>query len=394
MKTTFFYATLLPLLAASGLAADGDGDSSIVCRTEMGSTSVSDVETDTTTKTRKIAPTTTITVNPTVTKQNGRWSTITKLATKTFTVTGKADTDTFTTTTTLFKVATVTVSATATITTTKTGTETSTSTTQVPTTAGFKPISDTINSDALPLKRRKAGKNPHARPKVKAGLRAMSFPSEVHCTKLLPNTTTQTVRKTGDPTTITISTLQSTTITTTISTTTTLIPDDVSVTKTTTTTMSVSTFSTTWKTKTNSATATKTKVLSGPTVFAACSEDNVFGPNFNSGGTGYYVSNVANNGPGIPSDFQVVANGADDAGECCTACQQFNGCETWIFRARNRNCFLLYHAGATCKSQINHPNFFMSKKGSDTGSGYVVGNGNCGFTYSGNSDGSVFSVDV
>ncbi|KAH7466291.1 hypothetical protein FOMA001_g15950 [Fusarium oxysporum f. sp. matthiolae] len=111
----------------------------------------------------------------------------------------------------------------------------------------------------------------------------------------------------------------------------------------------------------------------------------MFGPDFNSASTGYYVTNVLNNGPGIPSDFQIVASGDRSAEECCNSCMKFTGCETWSFRAANRNCFLLYHSGSTCKSQSNHPNYFMSsKKGADTGAGLVVGNGKCGFTCSGN----------
>ncbi|KAF5025514.1 hypothetical protein F66182_2419 [Fusarium sp. NRRL 66182] len=376
MKTSLFSAALLPFLAASSLAASDDD---VICRTELGTASVATVETDTITKTDTVGPTTTITIIPTVTKKVGRWSTITKFFTKTFTVTGTAATDTFTTTTTKFKIATIRVTATATTTTTKTGTETSTSTTQVPTTRGFKPIKDTLNSDSLPLKRRKP------------------FPSPLKytaSTRLLPNTTTKTVRRTGAPVTKTVSTLRRTTTTKTIPTTSTLIPNDVEVTKTFSTVMSVTTYSTIWTTSTKAATATTTKVLPGPTVYAACSPENVFGADFNSGGTGYFVSNVANNGPGIASDFHTVANGAGSAAECCSACQKFASCETWIYRARNRNCFLLYHTGGTCRSQANHPNYFMSKKGANTGAGFVVGNGNCGYTYSGNSDGSVFSVDV
>ncbi|KAF4963302.1 hypothetical protein FSARC_8670 [Fusarium sarcochroum] len=401
MKTTMFYAALLPLLVASGLAADGNGGSSLICRTEMGTTSVSSVETDTTTETMKAGPTTTVTLNLTVTDQVSRWFTITKLATKTFTVTDKGTADTSNTTTTLFKVGTVTVTATATATITKTDTSTSTSTTQVPTSSGFEPISDTVNSETLPLNRRfaskrgKAAQNPHAPPKINAGLKAFDFPSQVDCTKLLPNTTTQTVWKTGNPFTTTISTLKSTTTTKTISTTTTLIPNDVSVTKTFSLTLSVSISSTTWKTVTSSATTTKTKVLSGPTIYAACSQDNMLGPNFNSSGdVGYYVSNVANDGPGSSSDFQAVVTGAGSAVACCDACQQFDSCETWTYRARNSTCSLIYHAGDTCQSQTSNPNYFTSKKGSDAGAGYVVGNGNCGYTYSGNSDGSVFSVEL
>lgn len=108
----------------------------------------------------------------------------------------------------------------------------------------------------------------------------------------------------------------------------------------------------------------------------------------------YYATNVANNGPGVASDFKIMADGASTAVDCCAACQQFGTCETYIFRSRNRNCFLLSHDGAKCLSQANHPNFILSKAGSDTGAGYVVGNGNCGYTYSGNSDGSVWPVDL
>ncbi|KAF5664263.1 hypothetical protein FHETE_7145 [Fusarium heterosporum] len=389
MKTTLFSTSLLSLLAASVWAED---DNDVTCQTELGTKSVAKVKTDTITKTSSARPTTTITVTPTETKEVGRWSTITKFSTKTYTVTGKGDTDTLSVTSTFFKVATITVTATATTTSTKTGTETSTSTTQVPTTAGFKPIQDTVNSVGFSNPSRLFARKPRVPALVKPGLKAFTFPSKVHCTEFVPNTNTQTVRKTGNP--ITVSVMQTTTKVQEIPITTTIVPDDVSVTKVSTLTMSVTTYSTTWKTTTKSATATKTKVLPGPTEFAACSAENILGPNFNSGGTGYFVTNVLNNGPGIPSDFQTVANGASSAEECCTSCMQFASCETWIFRAQNRNCFLLYHAGATCKTQANHPNYFMSRKGADNGSGFVVGNGNCGYTYSGNSDGSLFSVDI
>ncbi|KLO82143.1 Uncharacterized protein LW93_9325 [Fusarium fujikuroi] len=392
MKTTLLSALLLPLLSSSVIAAD---DEDVTCQTKLGKESVADVQTITVTKTDSVVPTTTTTVIPTVVKKANQWSTITVFSTKTFTVTGKGGTDTFSTTTTLFKVATVIVTATSTTTSTKTGTRTSTSTTQIPTTAGFKFISDTVNSRSLNAQKRdKLFQKPHARAIIKPGIKAFKFPSKVQCTKLLPNANTKVVQKTGTPVTKTVASMQTTTVVKTISTTTTLIPKDVSVTKSFTTSMKVTTYSTKWKTTTKSATATKTKVISGPTEYAACKEANMFGPDFNSASTGYYVTNVLNNGPGIPSDFQIVANGASSPEECCSSCMQFTGCETWSFRAANRNCFLLYHAGSTCKSQSNHPNYFMSKKGADTGAGFIVGNGKCGFTYSGNSDGSVFAVDL
>ncbi|UZP42900.1 hypothetical protein NXS19_010716 [Fusarium pseudograminearum] len=363
-------------MISSTLAADDDN---VTCRTELGKTSVASIKTDTVTKTDSIKPTKTVTIIPTKTKEGG--------------------TDTFSTTSTLFKIATVTVTATNTITTTKTGTVKSTRTTVVPTTAGFRFISDTVNEESFaPIAGpRKFARNPHAPPLIKPGLKAFAFPNKVHCTELLPNTDTRTVKKTGSPTTTTVSTMRTTAKIAIISTTTTLIPYDVSVTKTFTTNMKVTTYSTTYKTSTKRATATKTSIKSGPTQYAACSEGNMFGPNFNSGGTGYYITNVLNNGPGIPSDYQIVSSGADSADECCASCMQYNGCETWIYRERNRNCFLLYHVlrkGEKCSSQKNHPNFFLSNKGADTGAGFIAGNGVCGFTYSGNSDGSLFTVDT
>ncbi|QPC80071.1 hypothetical protein HYE68_010823 [Fusarium pseudograminearum] len=394
MKTFLFSAALVPFLAVSGLAADDDN---VTCRTELGKTSVASIKTDTITKTDPIKPTKTVTIIPTKTKEVGLWSTVTKFSTKTFTRTAKGGTDTFSTTSTLFKIAT----ATNTITTTKTGTVKSTRTTVVPTTAGFRFISDTVNEESFaPVAGpRKFARNPHAPPLVKPGLKAFAFSNKVHCKFSIQMNpyNTRTVKKTVSPTTTTVSTMRTKTKIAIISTTTTLIPDDVSVTKTFTTNMKVTTYSTTYKTSTKRATATKTDVKSGPTEYAACSEGNMFGPNFNSGGTGYYITNVLNNGPGIPSDYQIVSSGADSADECCASCMQYNGCETWIYRERNRNCFLLYHVlekGEKCASQKNHPNFFLSKKGADTGAGFIAGNGVCGFTYSGNSDGSLFTVDI
>ncbi|KAK2931819.1 hypothetical protein FoTM2_009336 [Fusarium oxysporum f. sp. vasinfectum] len=363
---------LLLLLSSSVFAADDDD---VTCLTKLGKESVADIHTVTVTKIDSLVPTTT-TIIPTVVKKANQWSIITVFSTKTFTVTGKGDTGTFSTTTTLFKVATVTVTATTTTTSTKTGTRTSTSTTQIPTTAGFKFISDTVNSRSLNAQKGdKLFQNPHARAIIKPGMKPFKFPSKVQFTK-------------------TVASMRTTTIVKTISTTTTIIPKDVSVTKSFTTSMKVTTYSTTWKKTTKSATATKTKVICGPTEYAACQAENMFGPDVNSAGTGYYVTNVLNNGTGIPSDFQIVANGARSAEECCSSRMKFTGCEKWSFRAASRNCFLLYHGGSMCKSQSNHPKYFMSKKGADTGSGFVVGNGKCGITCSGNSDGSVFAVDL
>jgi hypothetical protein len=171
------------------------------------------------------------------------------------------------------------------------------------------------------------------------------------------------------------------------------VPDHVTSTHVDTSTSSVQTTTTTITTAIEVSTTTTTSSLPGPTLFDACKPENIFGANFRHAGAPFYASNVVNNGPGVASDFKIMADGAGSAIECCAACQNLKTCETYIFRAQNRNCFLLSHDGATCSSQANHPNYFLSQKGDNNGAGYVVGNGNCGYTYSGNSDGSIYSVD-
>lgn len=207
------------------------------------------------------------------------------------------------------------------------------------------------------------------------------------------NKATKTAYKTLAPATETYAFWSKTTTKTkTQWTTRTVVPKSVSTTITDSSTSSVTTFTTTFETQTEHTSTTTTEVLPGPTVFDACASENFFGPNFSNSALNYFAVNVANNGPGVASDFKTVADGATTAVECCNACQQFAFCETFIFRARNKNCFLLYHDGNTCKDQSRHPNFILSRQGVDTGAGYVVGNGKCGYTYSGNSDGSIFPV--
>lgn len=175
-------------------------------------------------------------------------------------------------------------------------------------------------------------------------------------------------------------------------TTTTIIPARVATVKTEFSTSVVSTYLTVFATNTVMTSTVTTNVIPGPTVYNACNPNNFVGPTVQNDGDQYYISNIANNGPGVASDFKIVADGANSAVDCCNKCQQWSTCETFAYRQRNRNCFLLFHDGASCTSQSNHPNFVLTKFGPDTGAGYVVGNGNCGYTYSGNSDGTVFAI--
>ena len=394
MKFTLITA-LLPVLAASAQVG------TFTCRTELGTKSIKHVPTDFVTKTKSIRPTITKTVTPVTTEWLRYWYVITKLTTSTRIVTDSTVTDTFSTTTTLYDVATNTITSTITATATDTSTTSSTSTTIVPTSTGWLPISDTINRNSLAKRAEEAERelaHPHAirasKPKPTKGMVDARWPSKVHCTQHVPNKNTKTATKTKAPTTVYSPYWQKTTKTKVLSSTSTVVPDDVSTTETYSSTSSVTTFVTTFTTQTTTVSTTTTSIIPGPTLYDACTKgNNVFGSNFNAGGVGYYITNIVNNGPGVSSDFKIVADGASNPTECCSACQAYPGCETWSFRPTGRSCFLLYHQGSTCKSQTQHPNFFLSKKGSDTGAGYVVGNGNCGFTYSGNSDSSVWRVD-
>jgi hypothetical protein len=401
------FATLAILLVSIDAQATS-------CRTQLGSKAVARVPTTTLTSPNPANPTQTLAIQKTVTKYLALVSTSTRYNTKTETTTDTTETLTFPSTTTFYQVSTIIEPSTITITSTDTSTTSSTSTTTSATTAGFKNIRDTLNSFNL---RRRAIAHPHEKRAVTSGAQgilAATNPIAVTCkcsrpalvdmvssvkltscpgTKTLAPST-KTVYTTLKPTTVTIpywartiTEIQTLTVTKTI------IPEPVSTTVVETSTSSVTTTSTTLTTKTESETTTTTQIIPGPTVYDACKPENIWGPNFRNGGKDYYAVNVANNGPGVASDFKILADGASTAVDCCNACQQFGTCETFIFRPRNRNCFLLSHDGATCSSQGNHPNFVLSQKGTDTGMGYVVGNGNCGFTYSGNSDGTVFPAN-
>ncbi|KAF7557304.1 hypothetical protein G7Z17_g851 [Cylindrodendrum hubeiense] len=314
MKTI---VALLPFLAVFALAANEP----VTCRTQLGTKPVKSVPTATTTSTNTRRPRFTSVIVPTVTKSAAHWYTITVFTTETIFVTDTTVTDTFSTTTTEFSVQTDIYVSTVTTTRTSTKTTSSVSTTVVATTAGFRNIRDTLNSNTL--RRRDIG-GPHAPRKVanKKGLQAFTYPVKVDCTKSVPNTKTTTVRKTIAAVTRTIRYWKSTTETDTISSTSTIVPSDVSITLTSTSTSSVTTTATIFETNTNWASTTTTAVLPGPTVYDACNTNNYFGPNFNNNGEPYYAVNVVNNGPGVGSEFMTVADGAGDPGECCYACQQ------------------------------------------------------------------------
>lgn len=177
MKTVLQVLAVLPFLATSVVATNPV----TTCRTELGTKSTNHVSTVTKTSTSSHQPTTTLTIRPTVTSYVGLWYTITGFATKTKTVTDSTVTDTFSTTSTVFAVETDTITATVTTTTTNTDTTSSTSTTVVPTTAGFRNIQDTVNSDTL---NRRALDHPHpprAQVQKPQGLKASMYPTKVDC---------------------------------------------------------------------------------------------------------------------------------------------------------------------------------------------------------------------
>ncbi|KAF2169506.1 hypothetical protein M409DRAFT_52047 [Zasmidium cellare ATCC 36951] len=349
-KNTFALAAVLPLLASSAAAQN------VKCQTSMGTVSL-------------------LVKAPTTTVYNGTVSTGYRYITLTATTTLPTTTDT---------------------------------STVWPTSTSFRNVWDTLNNNNYKW----ILANPHAGIEVRAvttgkqgvqKLLAAAYPTKVVCTKVIPFTSNKTAYTTlpVSPQTIVVTTKRITSLST-LTETSTIIPDRVTSSETDTSTSTVQTTTTTTQTNTETAPTTTTEIAPGQTFWSACSNPNglntrnFFGPDFNSGGVGYYAPNVSNNGPGVASNFQIVADGASSAEQCCIACQNLYNCENFIFRQQFKNCFLLNHKGSTCSNPSQHPNFILSKKIPSSGStldGYTVGNGNCGYTWSGNSDGSVFRVD-
>jgi hypothetical protein len=180
MKSIMQILAVLPLLATSALAQSP----TVNCRTVLGTKSVARVPTGTATTTAANRPTYTVVVQSTVTTRVGWASTSTRTKTQTETTTDEAVTDVFESTTTVYDVTTITDEATVTSTSTSTSTTSTTSTTIVATTAGFKNIRDTINSQGLG---RRAINHPHAAPEKRAlasgakGVIAQSYPASVTC---------------------------------------------------------------------------------------------------------------------------------------------------------------------------------------------------------------------
>ena len=180
MKSIIQILAVLPLLVTSALAQSP----TVNCRTVLGTKSVAKVPTSTTTTTAANRPTSTIVVQSTVTTRAGWASTSTRTKTETETTTDEAVTDVFESTSTVYEVSTITDVATVTSTSTSTSTTSTTSTTIIATTAGFRNIRDTLNSQGL---RRRAINHPHAAPEKRAvasgakGVIAQSYPAEVTC---------------------------------------------------------------------------------------------------------------------------------------------------------------------------------------------------------------------
>ncbi|KAI5365339.1 Putative PAN/Apple domain-containing protein [Septoria linicola] len=394
MKSILQLAAVLPLLIAEAAAQ------AVSCRTTLGTKSLARVPTTTITSTPSKRPTQVLLVQKTVTTYLGLISTKEATTTKTDTVTDTTDTDTFYVTSTTFEVSTSRFTTSFISTTTDTETATSTSTTVVPTNPGFLNIRDTLNRGSIARREPAHPHSPAKRAVLKGpqGVLAQSRANNVVCTRTMPNTNTYTSYTTIKAMTLTRRYWSRTITTTTTQTvTSTIIPDVASETITDTFTSSVQTTTTIINTQFARAVTTTTSVAPGPTVYNACNDQNIFGPVFRSGGSEFIAANVANNGPGVQSDFMKIQDGASTATECCNACQKMETCETFIFRKSFRNCFLLTHSTTgTCKNQELHPNFILSiPKGDDDGSaGYAVGNGGCGYTWSGETNGKVRPVDL
>lgn len=237
--------------------------------------------------------------------------------------------------------------------------------------------------------------------------------------RYVPNTKTFTTTTTLKPQTNTMTYVskvaRSTSV---IDVTETVFPAMVTETFTSVSSSTVQTTTTLFETSTTTLEAVATQVLNGPTFYDACKPEsnNFVGPNLRaSDGQIYRAVNILNNGPNVGNSGTIVSlNGINTREECCAKCQLSPICEAFLYRRGGANCFLMNHPDNTCSAQ-NQPNMILSKKGADNGvevranpmilaslsvpmltilfvQGYTAGNGKCGYAYSSNSDGSLFSV--
>ncbi|KAF3021154.1 hypothetical protein E8E14_013908 [Neopestalotiopsis sp. 37M] len=378
---------------------ESSSDTGVSCMTDMGSVSLTEVPSTTTTitSTNQVVFETTI-IPVTTETPDAVTVTSTDYATETETVTDTTVTDTFSTTSTEFVTTTTTSTTTATFTTT-TETSTTTTVTIAATPSGtFYDTFDTLNgypSTGSKVKRSKCKHDPQAGssstlPSASSGysliyntteptayslssssatvatysaLQTLSVGSDstpednslyataVYCSTTVEVLTTSTVISTGAPMTITATAdTTSSTITSTITSTSTVVPDEVSTTlsfsetATITETAIVTTTVTTTTTNTNTATST-TSAYSICTNSANTLTSPFVDPNGRTVEFYYFASS---------SSYSITLGDASSAYACCNGCAALGtACGTSYFNG-NGYCYIIKPNTASTKQSDFH----------------------------------------
>ncbi|KAM0546962.1 hypothetical protein ACHAPJ_010623 [Fusarium lateritium] len=352
-----------------GLSAEALGAASppAVCSTALGTKTVKNVPTSTTTAVQKITV-----VKRVIRKVNVNVipvaKTLTVRTTDTSTSTYTADQETDTATDTVTSEATVvsTRTAWATATTTSTTTTTKYTTTTVSKPPGFT----AIQNDPLYVAKKRDLKE--RKVKIQTAAPGGTIPQSVKCVKKVPtystkvvSTTVQGVRVTLKAATKTKTLSYSTTVTTTE------YPFDASTTVTTTVYPTTTSFEDVTSTTTITQTITIESQVPIETAYAICSSENIL---VTANGGGRYISYDSYQ---YTSNVVDIGNGYTPT-QCCNACAAWFDCQATFMQ--DDNCLLYTAIDVTdCNNgqQNSLSRYFTSKQQSSTPA-YILSNGPCG----------------
>jgi hypothetical protein len=152
-------------------------------------------------------------------------------------------------------------------------------------------------------------------------------------------------------------------------TTTTTLVDAPSLT-TTTITETQSTTTTVTETDTQTSTITQTVEAPTPTSYAQCASENVIGSA--NGNQGIYQ-------PGYAGYNGVTINqvATTDPTQCCVTCAQASGCVGYS-QYPGGACFFYTVNPSVCDGSNTFGDLYYTKQSFAAGSGYIIGNGQCG----------------
>jgi hypothetical protein len=373
-------ATILFLAVSSAdiaLAAGGLSTKTIlnVCTTGLGPSAKNPVPTTSRYLTiplvakQRITSTPSTTITPAPATETST-TTFTALVTTTLPqVTETVDTTTFVTSTSV-------VESTEVSTTVDLSTEVATTivTSTIPAPPGFTPVRSSVPNS---LKKRKAShiekkaaavEVVRAQPKGELVIGPKRYPTNVYCGGIVAVVSTKTSTSTATTTTTihaptpTITTTVSTTITSSI----TIIPPGATITNIITSNVEVTSTSIISSTTTVKSTTTITAEVPGPTIYDACSADNIVRT----------VNGVQIQNGLVQPNFVVARTSDRSPYDCCVACINTANCGTSFYYTAN-GCYLINNSNNQC-SQNNNAIRLSAVAGQPTPYDISVSNGNCG----------------